>query len=54
MSTLSEASKSDNQDSPKLRDAAKSTVEMKMPSDSEIEEFFSTAEKDLHKRFSDK
>nr|CAA05215.1 cyclin-dependent kinase inhibitor protein [Oxybasis rubra] len=45
-----EATKLDDQDYP----ATKSTVQIKMPSDSEIEEFFAVAEKDLQKRFSEK
>ncbi|KAL2906218.1 Cyclin-dependent kinase inhibitor 3 [Bienertia sinuspersici] len=51
----SEATKSDEQESAatKLQEP-KSTVQIKMPSDSEIEEFFTSAEKDLHKRFIDK
>lgn len=55
-----EDTKSGDQESPattsstKLPDT-KSTVQMKrMPSDTEIEEFFVAAEKDLQKRFSDK
>lgn len=58
MSTLREATKSDDQESPATTvPDTKSTVEMKMkmtPSNSEIEDFFAAAEKDLHKRFSDK
>uniref|UniRef100_A0A803KXV3 Cyclin-dependent kinase inhibitor domain-containing protein n=1 Tax=Chenopodium quinoa TaxID=63459 RepID=A0A803KXV3_CHEQI len=50
MSTLREATKSDGQDS----QATKSTAQIRMPSDSEIEEFFAAAEKDIQKRFSDK
>ncbi|KAJ8430010.1 hypothetical protein Cgig2_008449 [Carnegiea gigantea] len=46
--------KSDDQDSPPRRPDAKSTVQIKMPSDSEIEDFFTAAEKDLQKRFTDK
>ncbi|KNA14648.1 hypothetical protein SOVF_105520 [Spinacia oleracea] len=53
-----EATKSDDQESPATTvPDTKSTVEMKMkmtPSNSEIEDFFAAAEKDLHKRFSDK
>jgi len=48
------ALKSDDLDSPPRNPDARSTVESKMPSDSEIEEFFAVAEKDLHKRFSEK
>ncbi|XP_021714286.1 cyclin-dependent kinase inhibitor 1-like [Chenopodium quinoa] len=47
---LREATKSDGQDS----QATKSTAQIRMPSDSEIEEFFAAAEKDIQKRFSDK
>uniref|UniRef100_A0A803KSD5 Uncharacterized protein n=1 Tax=Chenopodium quinoa TaxID=63459 RepID=A0A803KSD5_CHEQI len=50
MSTLREATTSDGQDS----QATKSTAQIRMPSDSEIEEFFAAAEKDIQKRFSDK
>lgn len=48
------ALKSDDLDSPPRHPDAKSTVQIKMPSDSEIEEFFAAAEKGLHKRFSEK
>lgn len=48
------ALKSDDLDSPPRHPDAKSTVQIKMPSDSEVEEFFAAAEKGLHKRFSEK
>lgn len=49
-----EALKLDDLDSPARHPDTKSTVQIKMPSNSEIEEFFAVAEKDIQKRFGEK